>query len=259
MLLFSVPRWYAEPMTGIFISYRRDDSSGFAGRLEDDLSECFGDASVFRDREIPAGADFAEHLSEQLDDADVALVVIGRKWLDAQDRGGMRRLDQPGDWVRREIEHVLVRDCLVIPVLVDGATMPWPEQLPDSLDALAGRQAVSLSDLRWRQDVEGLADQLARQVPSLARARLAATPSTGRGLGDLIEERLGRDIGSSRPRGHVGLALGRWAAGRLGKVFNTVIALVVIYLLIRSLGGANANLMLDKVINTSIEHAKTIF
>lgn len=259
MLLLSEKRCYAVTMTSIFISYRRDDSSGFAGRLEDDLSECFGDASVFRDREIPAGADFADHLGERLDAAEVALVVIGRKWLDAQDRNGANRLEQPDDWVRREIEHVLARDCLVIPVLVDGATMPWPEQLPDSLDPLAGRQAVSLSDLRWRRDVEALADQLAQQVPSLARARLAATPTTGKGLNDLIEDRLGREIGGSRPRGHVGLALGRWAAGRLGKVFNTVIGLVVIYLLIRSLGGANANRMLDKVINTSIEHAKTIF
>jgi len=259
MLLFLQKHCYAVSMTRIFISYRRDDSSGFAGRLEDDLSECFGDASVFRDREIPAGADFARHLSERLASAEVALVVIGRSWLDARDRGGARRLDQPDDWVRREIEHVLDSDCLVVPVLVDGATMPWPEQLPDTLDPLAGRQAVSLSDLRWRQDVEALADQLARQVPSLARARLAATASTGSGLGDLLEDRLGRDIGASRPRGHVGLALGRWAAGRLGKVFNTVIGLVVIYLLIRALGGANANLMLDKVINTSIEHARTIF
>lgn len=246
-------------MTSIFISYRRDDSSGFAGRLEDDLSECFGDASVFRDREIPAGADFVEHLSERLGAADVALVVIGRHWLEARDQGGARRLDQPDDWVRREIEHVLARDCLVVPVLVDGATMPWPEQLPDSLDPLAGRQAVSLSDIRWRQDVEALADQLAHQVPALARARVARVPTTGRALGDMIEQTLGRGSRTSRPRGHLGLALGRWASGRLSKVFNTVIALVVIYLLIRSLGGASANHMLDKVIKTSIEHAKTIF
>jgi len=259
MLLFGQKHCYAVPMASIFISYRRDDSSGFAGRLEDDLSECFGDEHVFRDREIPAGADFAEHLSERLDAADVVLVVIGRTWLDAHDHAGARRLDQPADWVRREIEHALARDCLVIPVLVDGATMPWPEQLPDALDDLAGRQAVSLSDLRWRRDIDTLADQLSRQVPALARARVAVLPSAGKALGDMFEEHLGRRIGVSRPRGHVGLALGRWAVGRLGRVFNTLVALMVIYLLVRALGGSQANQLLDTVIDSSLAHARTIF
>ena len=113
-------------MGTIFISYRRDDSQGFAGRLEDDLSERFGEARVFRDREIPAGVDFATHLEARLSEAEVMLVVIGRDWLDAKNSAGERRLGLQDDWVRREIERALARDIAVVPVLVGGAAMPWP-------------------------------------------------------------------------------------------------------------------------------------
>jgi len=245
-------------MACIFISYRRDDSSGFAGRLEDDLSERFGDAQVFRDREIPAGADFANHLNDRLDDAEVVLVVIGRKWLDATDREGLRRLDQSSDWVRREIEKALKLDRIVIPVLVDGATMPWPDQLPDSLDALAGRQAVSLSDLRWKQDVDALAEQLAQRSPALAKARRDRAPAA-ESVTDLVRERLGEAWQARTPhRNGFGMMLGRWAAGRLGKAFSVFVTLVVGYLLVRALGGAQINRMLDKVIATTLEQIKAV-
>ena len=166
-------------MATLFISYRRDDSQGFAGRLEDDLSERFGDAQVFRDREIPPGTDFAAHLEQHLAEAEVVLVVVGPHWLAACDDMGNRRLDSPQDWVRREIMLALATDVPVVPVLVGGATMPAASDLPSVLAPLAGRQAFVLSDHRWPQELDDLADQMARRSPALAAARNAdsMTPS----------------------------------------------------------------------------------
>ncbi|QID16697.1 toll/interleukin-1 receptor domain-containing protein [Nitrogeniibacter mangrovi] len=245
-------------MASIFISYRRDDSAGYAGRLEDDLNERFGDAHVFRDREIPAGVDFADHLNRRLDGADAVLVVIGRDWLDATDASGVRRLDHPADWVRREIERALALERLVVPVLVDGAHMPWPDQLPDDIAPLAGRQAVTLSDAHWREGVDALTDQLARQLPELAAARRLRPPSSAQAVSDLVRDQLERMGRSSPRRDGLGLAMGRWAAGRLGKLFSTVVMFVVVYLFIRALGGATANQLLDRVIDTTVLQARNI-
>jgi len=246
-------------MSSIFISYRRDDSIGYAGRLEDDLSERFGEANVFRDREIPPGADFASHLNARLDDADVVLVVIGRHWLDALDDEGLRRLDQSNDWVRREIEKALKLDVVVVPVLVDGAVMPWPDQLPDSLDALAGRQAVSLTDAHWTQGVDALADQLALRIPSLAAARREHAAKTGASVTELLRERMeaARTARASRGDG-LGMLFARWAAGSLGKAFSVFVTLLLGFLLVRALGGAQINRMLDRFIATTIEHIKAV-
>ena len=159
-------------MGTLFISYRRDDSQGFAGRLEDDLSRRFGDAQVFRDREIPAGTDFASHLEHHLAEAEVVLVVIGPNWLAARDAAGRRRLDAPKDWVRREIMLALATEVPVVPVLVGGAAMPAASELPTVLAPLAGRQAFVLSDRRWPQELDDLADQVARlDMPGAAQAR----------------------------------------------------------------------------------------
>lgn len=246
-------------MGAIFISYRRDDSQGFAGRLEDDLSEIFGDARVFRDREIPAGVDFATHLEARLSEAEVVLVVIGGDWLDAKNSAGERRLGLADDWVRREIERALARDVAVVPVLVGGAAMPWPDQLPSSLRPLAGRQAFSVSDQRWRENVDQLAEQLGRLSPALARHRRSA--AAPRDLGAVLRDEIDaareayRDAPATSARG----GLGRWLAGRLGKAFSLVIGLAVIYILIRALGDAQTNRMMDKVIATTIEQVMQLF
>jgi hypothetical protein len=244
-------------MASIFISYRRDDASGSAGRLEDDLSERFGDARVFRDREIPAGADFAAHLHDRLADAEVVLVVIGRHWLEAADAHGQRRLELPGDWVRREIETALRLGRTVIPVLVDGAAMPWPDQLPEPLEELAGRQAVSLTDLRWRQDVDALCAQLTQRSARLAaalRQPLAQAPGPG---GVSRPERRPSPAAGGRER--LGMVLGRWAVGRLGKLFSLLASLTVLYLLVRALGSPNANRMLDRLIDTTVAQVSVFF
>ena len=145
----------------IFISYRRDDSRGYAGRLQGDLSRRYTDEHVFRDVEIPPGADFGEYITSLVDKCNVVLAIIGPGWLDARDREGERRLDDPDDWVRLEIERALARDGVeVIPVLVDGARLPPREELPESLLALRRRNAFELSDRRWDYDVEELGKHL---------------------------------------------------------------------------------------------------
>jgi hypothetical protein len=145
----------------IFISYRRDDSRGYAGRLQGDLSRRYSDEHVFRDVEIPPGADFGEYITSLVDKCNVVLAIIGPSWLDARDREGERRIDDPDDWVRLEIERALARDGVeVIPVLVDGARLPPREELPESLLALRRRNAFELSDRRWDYDVSQLGQHL---------------------------------------------------------------------------------------------------
>jgi TIR domain len=154
----------------IFISYRRDDSRGYAGRLQGDLSRRYSDEHVFRDVEIPPGADFGEYITSLVDKCNVVLAIIGPGWLDARDREGERRIDKPDDWVRLEIERALARDGVeVIPVLVDGARLPPREELPESLLALRRRNAFELSDRRWDYDV----GQLGQHLDTLLRGTSA--------------------------------------------------------------------------------------
>jgi hypothetical protein len=165
----------------IFISYRRDDSRGYAGRLQGDLSRRYSDEHVFRDIEIPPGADFGEYITGLVDKCNVVLAIIGPGWLDARDREGERRIDKPDDWVRLEIERALARDGVeVIPVLVDGARLPPREELPESLLALRRRNAFELSDRRWDYDVAQLGEHLDRVLrgTSALHVRPADLPTT---------------------------------------------------------------------------------
>jgi hypothetical protein len=143
-------------MAEIFLSYRRQDSQSATGRLADDLEAHFGDERVFRDREIAAGDDFVEAIRRSVESSTVVLVVVGAHWLAASDGQGRRRLDDPGDFVRLEIELALAAGVAVVPVLVEAAKMPSAAELPASLAAFARCQAVELSDQRWRFDVDTL-------------------------------------------------------------------------------------------------------
>jgi hypothetical protein len=149
----------------VFISYRRDDTAGHAGRLRDSLCARFGDDHVFMDLEMAPGIDFVDELDRELGRCEVLLVVIGRAWLSARDSHDRLRLEDPHDFVRREIETALARpDVLVVPVLVQGAVMPSPEQLPELLQPLARRNALDLSDARWSFDIDRLASHLRRKT-----------------------------------------------------------------------------------------------
>src|SRR5437660_12337965 len=107
-------------MSSVFISYRRADSEGYAGRIFDRLHQEFGE-QVFRDVDtIDGGTRFADEIDKQLGMCKVALVVIGPNWLDARDESGKRRLDDPQDWVRIEVATALSHNICVIPVTVGG-------------------------------------------------------------------------------------------------------------------------------------------
>ena len=152
-------------MRAIFISYRRDDAEGQAGRLFDDLAKRFGKNAVFMDvTGIGVGRDFRMAIEEQVASCGVLLAMIGKAWLDARDESGRRRLDDPADFVRLETASALKRDIPVVPVLVQGAHMPRPEQLPDDLAALAYRNGVELTHARWDSDVEVLINALRSYV-----------------------------------------------------------------------------------------------
>jgi hypothetical protein len=146
-------------MINVFISYRRDDSAGYAGRLADALEKRLGNDTVFRDVEdIKPGEDFVKAIERNLQNARVFLVIIGKDWLAVKDNKGRRRLDIPKDYVRIEIESALRLKVLLIPVLVEGAVMPKPEELPRTIAALANRHAIDMTDSRWEEDIERLID-----------------------------------------------------------------------------------------------------
>jgi hypothetical protein len=156
----------------IFLSYRRDDTSGHAGRLYDALSDRLGRGNVFQDvAAIDPGADFGDAIVRALQDCDAVLAVIGPAWIDASTPAGERRLDQPDDYVRLELSTALAADARVIPVLVAGANVPASADLPDELQGLAGRQAVVLHDQTWQHDVDGLVSRLRGQPPPRRRSR----------------------------------------------------------------------------------------
>jgi len=146
---------------GVFICYRREDSSGFARLIYDRLTERLGREGVFFDVDnIAAGVDFVDTLSECLGKCDALLAVIGKSWVSSSYPAGRRRLDDPDDFVRLEIEAALQRQIRVIPVLVDGAAMPGAEDLPDSMKQLIRRQGVEISHTRFNSDVERLTQAL---------------------------------------------------------------------------------------------------
>jgi hypothetical protein len=169
-------------MPSIFVSYRRTDAPGHAGRLYDRLVDRFGEASVFKDLDsLEPGADFVEVIEETVARCDALVAVIGRDWLAATE-AGERRLDDPQDWVRLEIANALKRKIRVVPVLVAGARMPPAAELPEDLRALARRHAVELSESAWHAQVSQLLDGLeraARSSPGAADEHDAAVESSG--------------------------------------------------------------------------------
>ena len=156
----------------VFISYRRSDTTGEAGRLADSLESLLGAACVFRDADdIPAGEDFEVFLKREMADTQVVIVLIGKKWLAELSS----RLDKPApDFVRIEIATALKLGKRVIPVLLQGAELPGAAALPDDLRAMVKRQALSLRDEAWTADAGRLADAIGRPYAWGALALRAA-------------------------------------------------------------------------------------
>lgn len=149
----------------IFVSYRRQDASGEAGRLVDHLQEAFGDDSVFLDVEtIEAGLDFVQAIEKALSSCKVLIAMIGPHWATMKDSKGNLRLFNEDDFIRIEISAALKRDIRVIPVLVNGAVMPSPEELPEDLRSLTRRHAQELSSSRWKYDSDQLTSVLSKFI-----------------------------------------------------------------------------------------------
>ena len=168
--------------TDIFISYRRSDAAGHARLLHKDLAQFFDAERLFFDREtIESGVDFPQTLSNAVAEAKVLLAVIAPQWLAVADENGKRRLDNPGDFVRREIALALVQGKKVIPVLLDDAPMPGAQALPEDLQPLASRDALTLRGKTYEYD---------RQLAELVRL-IAATPGVAqpRRLAEGVPER----------------------------------------------------------------------
>jgi ATP-dependent Clp protease ATP-binding subunit ClpB len=156
----------------IFISYRRRDSAGYAGRVHDRLEREFGRDLVFMDVDsIPLGADFVEILRAAVSRCDVLLALIGQNWVDAQNESGLRRLDDPLDFVRIEIATALEHNIPIIPILFDGAAVPRDDQLPIDLQGLSLRNGLEVRHASFHGDVEKLirALQSRRAVPKPER------------------------------------------------------------------------------------------
>jgi predicted NACHT family NTPase len=148
---------------GIFLSYRREDAAPYARLLQYQLSERFPGARVFMDLDsIEAGLDFAEVIRDALDSSAVLVILIGRQWATVADEEGRRRLDDPDDYVRFEVQTALKRGVRVIPVLVDNARPLRQQQLPTELHKLARLNALELSYGRYQYDSGRLLDLIQR-------------------------------------------------------------------------------------------------
>ena len=159
----------------IFISYRRRETAGHAGRLYDKLSEHFGADRVFMDLTMEPGVDFAETINDAVGACGALVALIGDEWTTVTDASGRRRIDDPADVHRLEIEAALDRQVLLIPALVQDAEMPTVDDLPDALDPLVRRHAVELSDQRWDYDVNRLIGVLERALQEGGVGRRATT------------------------------------------------------------------------------------
>lgn len=152
-------------MDKIFISYRREDSEGFARSLFQSLVGRFGKDHVFMDVEaIGLGMDFVDAIDSSLDDCGALLVLIGKDWVNCADGKGRRRLEKDDDFVRLELAKAIERNVRVIPILVKGAQMPKVGELPEELRSLTRRQALELRHERWDHDVDHLGSSLEKAL-----------------------------------------------------------------------------------------------
>jgi hypothetical protein len=194
---------------GVFISYRREDSPSAAGRIYDRLKSRLGSERVFFDIDsIGLGVDFVEVLSENVGKCDALVAVIGRNWVSSAGNDNRRRLDDPGDFVRIEIEAALERDIPVIPVLVDDAEMPRTEDLPDGLKKLTRRQGIQVSHTRFDFDVDRLTHALSwvedeihkreeREKTKIERKPEQAHPLAGEHLASGLGAQVGKKKGAT--------------------------------------------------------------
>jgi TIR domain len=207
----------------VFISYRRDDSAGHAGRLMDRLKAELGRDLLFMDVEgIPFGSNFEKVLHEEVAKCGVLIAIIGPTWSDARDENGNRRLDDPKDFVRMEIAAALQRDIPVIPILLDGAKMPKADRLPNEIKGLASRNGLDVRHVSFHEDIDRLIRDLKKQLDQSGAPEVRNTRGSGPSSDTDAQGRLGfwRFLRNKRNQqvlgwlggGLVVVATGAWAA-----------------------------------------------
>ena len=187
-------------MPDIFISYRRADSADISDRVQDWLNRRYGRRRVFRDvSDILAGSDFVDSLNRAQEQSKIVFVVIGPHWLDAMDSQGQRRLDNPTDFVRREVTAALREEKMIVPLLVEGATMPQAAALPPDLAPLAYFTPFILRPDPWfKQDMQQLFHVIAPMMswrPASLTVTVSAVLALAAFLGLFTEFFLTNDVG----------------------------------------------------------------
>jgi WD40 repeat protein len=199
----------------IFMNYRRDDTDYPAAWLYERLASHFSGDQVFKDIDsIDLGDDFVEKITTAVESCEVLLALIGNRWLTAIGRDGRRRLDDPGDFVRVEIEAALTRGVRVIPILVEGARMPRADELPASLAKLTHRHALELSPSRFDLDAQRLFKVLERTI-TRREDEDALQPDTPPEAG-----RAGQSMADDRPPEHVPSHLAKTLTGHKDYVWG---------------------------------------
>ncbi len=218
----------------IFLSYRRADTAGHAGRLFDRLADHFGRDQVFMDVDtIQPGEDFAHAITQRIGSCDVLIALIGDQWLSATDSAGKRRVDDPLDFVRAEITAALERGIPVIPVLVEGAGMPGANSLPDAIRGLVRLQALEIRDTRFDAETRDLIQAIERHLRSKgvpAQARPFSRRLVIGGAGILLVAGIWGVWQASRPEPTPDLT-GRWIAEVTdsgNRTFNVILDLRIL-------------------------------
>jgi hypothetical protein len=171
----------------IFMSYRRGDTQWAARGIYDRLVDRYGRQNVFRDLDaIPPGARFRDYVEKKISESDVFILLIGKAWASYADETGRRRLEQPRDPVRLELETALRLGLPIIPVRVEGALMPTEGELVPSIIDLLEFNAAEVTDSRWEYDVDRLLWAISETVEGRPRP---SAPSTA---GDREAEDLAR-------------------------------------------------------------------
>ena len=173
-------------MSGIFINYRRDDSGEHAAKLFSQLRKQFDDQHIFIDvYRIEPGTRFTEEIETALTKCDFFLAVIGMNWLTITDKNGRPRIESASDLVRNEIEFALQNELEIIPILVDGASMPESEKLPNSLRGLTSFQAMTLQSKGLKKEVA----QIVGRIDRIRRTRQSKREEIAAALMSIVEQK----------------------------------------------------------------------
>jgi TIR domain len=190
-------------MPGVFLSYRRSDAGGWAGRVKDHLVLRFGPDRVWQDvDDLGVGTDYLPQILANISTADAVLIVIGPHWLDEGEAGGKARLRDPKDVLRLEIQHALKKPSGVIPTLVGGAQMPKASDLPRSMAPLVKRNGIALSDADWSRAMQLLFERLqdlSRAARSIEAVAVPALPDTLNQLDQLQNRYFEQLVGNNAP------------------------------------------------------------